>query len=78
MRGLTRRERLSDAQQRLHVVTARADDPHLLTVPAWLAPELKPGHPGKWAMTVTPNFRLTFRVDLERQEVSDLLIEDYH
>ncbi len=50
----------------------------LLSVPAWRAHELTPGHPGKWSLWVTPNDRLTFHVDLDRQEVALLDYEDYH
>lgn len=50
----------------------------LLAVPSWKAHELKPGLPGKWSLFVTRNYRLTFRVDLARQEVSVLDYEDYH
>jgi toxin HigB-1 len=50
----------------------------LLAVPSWKAHELVPGHPGKWSLTVTRNYRLTFHVDLTAQEVSVLDYEDYH
>lgn len=50
----------------------------LLSVPEWRAHELKPGQPGKWALRVTPNYRLTFHVDLDNQEVRLLDYEDYH
>lgn len=50
----------------------------LLAVPSWKAHELKPGQPGKWSLTVTRNYRLTFHVDIEAQEVSVLDYEDYH
>lgn len=50
----------------------------LLAVPSWKAHELIPGQPGKWSLTVTRNYRLTFMVDLDEQEVSVLDYEDYH
>jgi len=50
----------------------------LLAVPSWKAHELIPGQPGKWSLTVTANFRLTFHVDLDEQEVHLLDYEDYH
>ena len=50
----------------------------LRAVDAWKAHELVPGHPGKWSLKVTPNYRLTFYVDLKEQEVSILDYEDYH
>jgi len=50
----------------------------LLAVPSWKAHELAPGQPGKWSLTVTRNYRLTFHVDLAAQTVSVLDYEDYH
>ncbi len=50
----------------------------LLSVPEWRTHELKPFYPGKWALRVTPNYRLTFYVDLDKQEVTVLDYEDYH
>ncbi|HMO74592.1 MAG TPA: type II toxin-antitoxin system RelE/ParE family toxin [Sphingopyxis sp.] len=50
----------------------------LLAVPSWKAHELVPGNPGKWSLTVTRNYRLTFHVDIEAQAVKLLDYEDYH
>ncbi|WP_423606103.1 type II toxin-antitoxin system RelE/ParE family toxin [Sphingomonas sp. MS122] len=50
----------------------------LLAVPSWKAHELTPGQPGKWSLFVTRNYRLTFMVDIDLQEVSVLDYEDYH
>lgn len=50
----------------------------LRTVPEWRAHELIPGQPGKWALRVTPNYRLTFHVEIEEQEIHLLDYEDYH
>ena len=50
----------------------------LLAVPSWKAHELVPGHPDKWSLTVTRNYRLTFYISLEKQEVTVLDYEDYH
>lgn len=50
----------------------------LLAVASWKAHELVPGHPGKWSLTVTRNYRLTFHVNVEAQTVSLLDYEDYH
>lgn len=45
-------------------------------LPGWNIHELTPGHPGKWAMNVTANYRLTFHfID---GEAVDLAFEDYH
>jgi proteic killer suppression protein len=50
----------------------------LRAVASWKAHELVPGHPGKWSLTVTRNYRLTFLVDQNAQTVSVLDYEDYH
>ena len=50
----------------------------LRAVAAWRAHELLPFYPGKWALWVTPNYRLTFEVDIPAQEVRLLDYEDYH
>lgn len=50
----------------------------LRAVPEWRAHELKPGRPGVWALRVTPNYRLTFLVKQDDQEVHLLDYEDYH
>lgn len=50
----------------------------LLAVPSWKAHELVSGHPGKWSLTVTRNYRLTFHVDIDEQVVKLLDYEDYH
>lgn len=50
----------------------------LEVVPSWKAHELTPKYPRKWSLTVTRNWRLTFMVDVNAQEVSVLDYEDYH
>lgn len=50
----------------------------LRAVPSWKAHELTPGHPDKWSLTVTRNYRLTFIVDVMAQTVSVLDYEEYH
>ena len=48
----------------------------LETVPGWKLHPLKGDRKGVWSLTVTRNFRLTFRV--EGTTVSDIDFEDYH
>ena len=43
----------------------------------WKAHELKGNRKGTWALSVTANLRLTFRVDGQGQ-LCDLNLEDYH
>lgn len=67
--------RISDMIVALRVMTHPLQ---LGEFPQWKAHELKPGKPGRWAMTVTGNYRLTFNVNVKSQEVSLLDYEDYH
>lgn len=46
--------------------------------PNWHVHELKPGQPGVWSMRVTPNWRLTFRLDQKTGTITDLDFLDYH
>lgn len=46
--------------------------------PGWHVHELIPGHPDKWSLRVTPNFRLTFRLDKANGVITELDYEDYH
>ena len=46
------------------------------TVPGWKLHPLKAGRKGAYSITVTGNWRLTFRI--EGNGVTDLNFEDYH
>jgi proteic killer suppression protein len=77
VKGLDAREtrKISDMIAAIRV----ADHPRQLqTVQTWRVHELKPNSPGKWSMTVTGNYRLTFRFDEKSREVSEMDYEDYH
>lgn len=50
----------------------------LRTVPHWDAHQLSGGRKGTWSLSVTRNWRLTFRVDQGELEIVDLDYEDYH
>jgi len=50
----------------------------LRTVPYWKAHELTGNRKGTWSLSVTKNWRLTFKVDQAKQELRDLNLEDYH
>lgn len=47
------------------------------TPPNWGAHELKGDRAGFWSLTVTKNWRMTFRVN-EDGAIADLDLEDYH
>ena len=48
------------------------------SIPSWRAHQLAGKRKGTWSLTVSRNWRLTFLVDNEDQEISDLDCEDYH
>lgn len=50
----------------------------LKTVPNWKAHQLKGDRKGTWSLSVTKNWRLTFRIDQAVIEIIDLNYEDYH
>lgn len=60
----------------LALLSAAADMRTLATVPGWRLHELKGNRKGVWSMTITRNWRLTFRVTGETIHGVDL--EDYH
>lgn len=47
-------------------------------VPAWRAHRLSGNRRGTWSLTVSRNWRLTFRVDASGPAIIDLDFEDYH
>ena len=54
------------------------DAQELRDIPSWKAHQLSGDRRGTWSLTVTPNWRITFRVDQSRGEILDLNFEDYH
>jgi proteic killer suppression protein len=48
----------------------------LHTIPGWRLHPLKGPRKGFWSLTVTRNYRLTFRV--QEKNVTDIDFEDYH
>ena len=50
----------------------------LRAVPGWRAHRLTGDRRGTWSLSVTANWRLTFRIDREEREIVDLDYEDYH
>jgi proteic killer suppression protein len=55
------------------------EDPgELRYVPGWRVHRLTGDRRGTWSLTVTRNWRLTFRIDQTAREIVDLDYEDYH
>ena len=50
----------------------------LRTVPGWKAHRLAGDRKGMWSLSVTKNWRLTFRIDRAEGEIIDLDYEAYH
>lgn len=50
----------------------------LLTIPAWKAHRLTGNRKGTWSLFVSRNWRITFRIDADEIEITDLNYEDYH
>jgi proteic killer suppression protein len=57
-------------------VQSMASVDELRAISAWRVHQLKGARRGEWSLTVTRNWRLTFRV--EGDEIVDLNYEDYH
>ena len=54
------------------------DAQELRDVPSWKVHQLTAGRKGTWSLTVTRNWRITFRIDPTEGEIFDLDYEDYH
>lgn len=50
----------------------------LRSIPSWKAHQLTGSRKGTWSLSVTRNWRLTFRIDAGELEIIDLDYEDYH
>jgi toxin HigB-1 len=48
------------------------------TVQSWKAHMLTGDRKGTWSLSVTRNWRMTFRIDRQEIEIIDLDYEDYH
>src|SRR6266511_1517500 len=54
------------------------DVQELRDVPSWKAHQLTGDRKGTWSLSVTRNWRMTFRVDDAEREIVDLNFGDYH
>lgn len=54
------------------------DAKELRDVPGWRVHQLTGDKRGTWSLTVTRNWRITFRIDQAEREIIDLNFEDYH
>ncbi len=61
----------------LSYIDAIASEEELFVPPDFGAHTRKGNRKGEWALTVTPNWRLTFWID-EAGAIEDMDLEDYH
>lgn len=54
------------------------DARELRGIASWKAHQLTGDRKGTWSLTVTRNWRITFRIDQTEGEILDLDYEDYH
>jgi proteic killer suppression protein len=54
------------------------DTRELRDIPSWKAHQLTGDRKGTWSLTVTRNWRITFRIDQTEREIFGLDCEDYH
>jgi proteic killer suppression protein len=54
------------------------DVQELQSIPSWKAHQLSGDRKGTWSLSVTRNWRITFRIDRIEGEILGLDIEDYH
>ena len=62
----------------LTFLEAMEDEREMRHLPGWKAHLLTGGCKGTWSLTVTRNWRMTFRIDQAEREIDDLDFEDYH
>ena len=68
-----------DKLRKMLVYLDNMDDPEeLRRLQTWKAHILTGGRKGTWSMSVTANYRLTFRIDTAERAVYDVNLEDYH
>ena len=47
-------------------------------IATWRAHQLTGDRKGTWSLSLTRNWRITFRVDVDEGEIVDVNLEDYH
>jgi proteic killer suppression protein len=62
----------------LSFLQAMQHEEELKAIPSWNAHLLTGDQRGRWSLSVTRNWRLTFRIDQDGLEIIDLDYQDYH
>ena len=65
-------------QKMLAFLESMQDADELQALASWKAHTLSGDRKGTWSLSVTRNYRLTFRIDAAEQEIFDIDLEDYH
>jgi proteic killer suppression protein len=68
-------ERIRDI---LSFLQEMADPEEVRSIPGWRAHLLGGDRQGAWRLTVSRNWRITYRIDPAEGEIVDLDYEDYH
>ena len=57
---------------------AMEDDDELRSIPTWKPHLMSGDRKGTWSLYVRRNWRITFRIDADEEEICDVNFEDYH
>ena len=68
----------TDRQIKARLAAKGQRTPAQRKVPSWKAHQLVGDRKGVWSLSVTKNWRITFRIDQATIEIVDLDYEDYH
>jgi toxin HigB-1 len=69
---------LDKLRKMLAYLDSMGDPEELRALAVWKAHTLTGDRKGTWSLSVTRNYRLTFRIDMAECEICDMNLEDYH
>jgi toxin HigB-1 len=69
---------LDKLRKMLAYLDSMEDPEELRALASWKAHMLTSDRKGTWSLSVTRNYRLTFRFDMAEGEICDVNLEDYH
>jgi toxin HigB-1 len=69
---------LDKLRKMLAYLDSMEDPEELRALASWKAHMLTGDRKGTWSLSVTRNYRLTFRLDMAEGEICDVNLEDYH
>ena len=71
-------EHLDKIRNILSFLQEMASVEEIRDIPSWRAHQLSGSRKGVWSLVVTRNWRITFLIDENEEEILDLDYEDYH